>query len=99
MNEIRTYRADENKTFYTNEVQTYYTIEILITDNLGIPGSSYVEYRGENIGYDWWNYSPIRFKSEDEAAYAISKSDYKNCDWKITKTTIIHEVKIECKNS
>ena len=100
MNEIRTYRADENKTFYTNEVQTYYTIEILITDNLGIPGPSYVEYRGEGVGYDWWNYSPVRFSSEDEAVNAINKSEnYKDCDWRITKTTIIHEVKIECKNS
>lgn len=65
-----------------DEVQTYYTIEILITDRLGIPGSSWVEYRGEGIGYDWWNYSPIRFKSEDEAVHAINKSeDYRNCDW------------------
>ena len=83
-----------------NEIQTYYTIEILITDGLGINNSSWVEYRGEDIGYDWWNYSPIRFKSEDEAVKAINKSEiYKDCDWRITKTTIIHEVKIECKNS
>lgn len=88
-----------------DEVQTYYTIEILITNRLGIPGSSWVEYRGEGVSYDWWNYSPIRFKSEDEAVHAICKSalfkseDYKYCDWRITKTTIIHEVKIECKNS
>ena len=52
-----------------DEIQTYYTIEILITNRLGIPGSSLVEYRGENIRYDLWNYSPIRFKSEDEAVY------------------------------
>ena len=67
---------------------------------MGVHGSSLVEYRGENIRYDLWNYSPIRFKSEDEAVCAINKSeDYKDCDWRITKTTIIHEVKIECKNS
>ena len=83
-----------------DEIQTYYTIEILITNRLGIPCSSWVEYRGENICYDWWDYSYIRFKSEDEAVCAINKSkDYKDCDWRITKTTIIHEVKIECKNS
>lgn len=71
-----------------------------MTDNLGMPGSSLVEYRGEGIGYDWWNYSPIRFTSEDEAVYTINRSeDYRNYDWMITKTTIIHEVKIECKNS
>ena len=57
-----------------DEIQTYYTIEMLITNRLGIPGSSCVEYRGENICYDWWNYSPIRFKSEDEAVCAINKS-------------------------
>ena len=83
-----------------DEIQTYYTIEILITNRFGIPGSSYVEYRGEGVGYDLLNYSYIRFKSEDEAVCAINKSeDYKDCDWRITKTAIIHEVKIECKNS
>ena len=46
-----------------DEIQTYYTIEILITNRLGIPGSSLVEYRGENIRYDLWNYSPIRLTS------------------------------------
>lgn len=81
------------------ETQIYYTIEIL-TNKFGIQGKSWLEYRGENVGYDWWNYSPIRFKSEEEAVNAINKSeDYKNCDWRIIKTTIIHEVKIECKNS
>lgn len=39
-----------------DETQTYYTIEMLITNRLGIHGSSLVEYRGENICYDWWNY-------------------------------------------
>ena len=39
-----------------DETQTYYTIEILITNRLRIHGSSFVEYRGENICYDWWNY-------------------------------------------
>lgn len=83
-----------------DEVQTYYTIEMLITNRLGILGSSQVEYRGEGVGYDLLNYSHIRFKSEDEAVCAINKSeDYKDCDWMITKTTTIHEVKIECKNS
>ena len=43
-----------------DEVHTYYTIEVLITNRLGIPGSSWVEYRGEGIHYDWLNYSPIR---------------------------------------
>ena len=78
-----------------DEVQTYYTIELLCN-----PGQYWIEYRGENVGYDWWNSSPIRFKSEDEVVNAINRSeDYKNCDWRITKTTIIREVKIECKNS
>lgn len=81
-----------------DEVQTYYTIEILITNRLSMPGSSLVEYRGEGICYDWWNYSSIKFKSEDEAVGAIKSEDYRNCYWRITKTTIIHEVKIECKN-
>ena len=83
-----------------DEIQTYYTIEILVTNRLGIHGSSWVEYLGEGVGRDWWNYSPVRFSSEEEAINAINKSeDYKDCDWRITKTTIIHEVKIECKNS
>ena len=78
-----------------DEVQTYYTIEIL-----SIPCQSWIEYRGEGVGYDWWNSSPVRFSSEEEAVNAINKSeDYKDCDWRITKTTIMHEVKIECKNS
>lgn len=69
-----------------DEVHTYYTIEVLITNRLGIPGSSWVEYRGENVGYDWWNSLPTRFVSEDEAVNTISKSeDYRNCDWRITK--------------
>ena len=38
-----------------DEIQTYYTIEILITNRLGITDDSWIEYRGEGIGYDWWN--------------------------------------------
>ena len=83
-----------------DEIQTYYTIEILITNRFGIHCSSWVEYRGEGVGYDWWNYSPVRSSSEEDAVNAINKSeDYKDCDCRIIKTTIIHEVKIECKNS
>lgn len=80
-----------------NETQTYYTVEVPYNS---INSTSWIEYRGENIGYDWWNSSPIRFLSEEEAMKAINESnDYKNCDWRVVKTTIIHEVKIECKNS
>ena len=80
-----------------NETQTYYTVEVPYNS---INSTSWIEYRGENIGYDWWNSSPIRFLSEEEAMKAINESnDYKNCDWRVVKTTVIHEVKIECKNS
>ena len=62
-----------------DEIQTYYTIEILITNRFGIHGASWVEHLYEGVCYDWWNYSSIRFKSEDEAVCAINKSeDYKD---------------------
>lgn len=79
------------------EIQTYYTIEL---PHNSINSTSWVEYRGENVGYDWWNSLPIRFVSEEEAVNTINKSEnYKNCNWRIAKTTVIHEVKVECKNS
>lgn len=69
-----------------DEVQTHYTIEILMTSPLGVTGSSLIEYRGENVGYDWWNYSPIKFKSEEEAVCAINQNeDYRSFDWMVTK--------------
>jgi hypothetical protein len=79
------------------ETKTYYTVELPYNS---INSSSWVEYRGEGIGYDWWNSSPIRFNSEKDAIKAISASnDYKDCNWRITRTTIINEVVHECKNS
>ena len=36
-----------------DETQTYYTIEALITNRLGIPGASWVEYLYEVVCYDW----------------------------------------------
>ena len=64
-----------------DEVQTYYTIEIL-----GIPGPSWIEYHCKNVGYDWWNHSPIKFKSEEEAVCAINQSeDYRSFDLMVTK--------------
>jgi len=71
--------------------ECYYTIETLHSD--------WVVYRGEHVGYDWWNHSPIRFSSEEDAIKAISESeDYKDCSWRIVRTTIersiVHELKV-----
>jgi len=79
------------------EVHCYYTIELPYNS---INSTSWIEYRGENIGYDWWNSSPVRFLSEEEAVNAISNSEsYKNCDLRIVKTTIARTVMHELKNS
>ena len=76
----------------------YYTVEILcrMLNNT----STWDVYRGEDIGYDWWNYSPMLFNTEVEAIKAINESeDYKNCDWRIIKTTVTRTVTHEFKNS
>lgn len=75
----------------------YYTVEIPFN---AINSSAWTEYRGEGIGYDWWNISPMRFNSEEDAVKAINESDdYKNCDWRVVKTTVTRTVTHEFKNS
>lgn len=75
----------------------YYTVEIPFNE---INSSTWIEYRGEHIGYDWWNTSPMRFNSEEDAVKAISESDdYKNCNWRIVKTIVTRTVAHEFKNS
>jgi len=75
----------------------YYTVEVPFN---AINSSTWTEYRGEHIGYDWWNISPMRFNSEADAIKAINESDdYKNCNWRIVRTTVISEVTHELKNS
>lgn len=80
------------------ETHYYYTVEILcsmLDDTF-----TWDVYRGEDVGYDWWNYSPMLFNTEAEAIKAINESDdYKNCDWRIVKTTTIRTVTHEFKNS
>lgn len=34
--------------------------------------SDWIEYRGDDVGYDWWNSSPKIFSSEKEALNAIA---------------------------
>ncbi len=75
----------------------HYTVEIPYST---VSGSMWGEYRGEHIGYDWWNHSPMLFNSEEDAIKAISESDdYKNCSWRIVKTTVTSSVICERKNS
>lgn len=79
------------------EIHCYYTVELPYNAaNTDVWDS----YRGEDIGYDWWNYPPMRFNTETEAIKAINESDnYKNCDWRIVKTTVTRTVICELKNS
>jgi len=75
----------------------YYTVEIPYN---AANVKAWDAYRGEHIGYDWWNHSPMLFNTEAEAIKAINESeDYKNCDWRIVRTTITSEVIQEFLNS
>ena len=47
----------------------------------------WIEYRGDDVGYDWWNSSPKVFLSEDEALDTIANSEYlKHSGWQLCKT-------------
>lgn len=79
------------------ETHCHYTVEVPY--NIANT-SAWDVYRGENIGYDWWNHPPMLFNTEEEAIKAINESeDYKNCDWRIIKTAITKIVTHEFKNS
>lgn len=79
------------------EAKTFYTIELPFSS---INGSTWIEYRGEYMYDDWWNSSPVRFESEDAAIKAINESEnYRDCSWRIVRTTVTHEVVHEVKNS
>lgn len=70
--------------------KVYYTIELPFNS---LNSNSWIEYRGDGIGYDWWNYSPIRFNSLEEAILGIKASkDYSHLKWRIIKNTITREV-------
>ena len=74
--------------------KVYYTIELPL-HSVRIPGScTWIEYRGEDTGFgDWWNSSPIRFQSYDDALNCITHSDnFKDSKWQITKTIIHTEI-------
>ena len=70
--------------------KVYYTIELPFNS---LNSNSWIEYRGDGIGYDWWNYSPIKFNSLEEAILGIKASkDYSHLKWQIIKNTITREV-------
>jgi hypothetical protein len=69
---------------------SHYTILIPHTT---ISSFSWIEYRGDDVGYDWWNSSPKVFTSEEEALKTIANSNYlKQSKWKLVKTTIKSEI-------
>ena len=81
------------------ETKSYYMVELPYSAMFKTHSSVWIKYRGEDIGYDWWNYMPVQFESKDEAVKAISESKiYKDCDWRVVKTTIMNEV-VDFKNS
>lgn len=68
----------------------HYTI--LIPHNT-ISSSGWIEYRDDDIGYDWWNSSPKVFLSEEEALKTIANSNCLNHNrWQLIKTTIRSEI-------
>jgi hypothetical protein len=68
----------------------YYTIEVPFNS---ITYNGWIEYRGENIGYDWWNSSPVKFQSLEDALNCIKSSEnFKDGKWQIVKTVITREV-------
>ena len=70
--------------------KVYYTVELPFNS---LKYNGWIEYRGEDIGYDWWNCSPIRFSSAEEAILCIKASkDYSHSKWRIIKNTITREV-------
>lgn len=72
------------------EPVVYYTIEVPFNS---ITYNGWIEYRGENIGYDWWNSSPIIFQSyEDALNYIKSSENFKYSKWQIVKTVVTREV-------
>lgn len=72
------------------EPVVYYTIEVPFNS---ITYNGWIEYRGENIGYDWWNSSPVKFQSLDDALnYIKSSENFKDDKWQIVKTAITREV-------
>ena len=76
------------------ESKVYYTIELPLF-SMRIPGSyTWIEYRGEDTGFgDWWNSSPVKFQSFEDALNCIKSSDnFKDSKWQIIKTVITHEV-------
>jgi hypothetical protein len=74
----------ESKTHY------HYIVEVPY-NKLG--SELFIEYRGEGLGYDWWNSSPMMFNSAEDAESVIRASDdYKNCKWRIVKVTVTNEV-------
>jgi len=55
--------------------------------------SDWIEYRGDDVGYDWWNSSPKIFSSEKEALNAIANSKYLSHNkWQLCKTTTRSEI-------
>ena len=75
--------------------KVYYTVEIpCAVAATPINKEYWVPFAGENTGIsDWWNDPPRRYSSYDDAIKAIESSDnFKNCKWRIVKTTITNEV-------
>ena len=75
------------------ETSVYYMAEIKMET---VTFSTWISYRGEHTGIDdWWNYSPIHYRSETEALSAIRGSRFCDCDWRIIKVITTTETVVE----
>ena len=72
-------------------VNTFFTIDLKC---IAINGEFWIPYGGSNWWqYDWWNIPPAKFESEESAMDAIkSDSNFKECRWRIVKTTVTEEI-------
>lgn len=70
---------------------TYYKIEV---EYFTFQFKTWIPYSGELTGInDWWTSSPIRFSSYEDALKTINASEsFRDCKWRISKFTILHEV-------
>ncbi len=78
--------------------EVYYTVEIPYDSINGLTWIEYREYISQ-MGPDWWNTSPIKFFSEDEAVEAIKTSEsFSDCKWRVIKTVITKNIVRESNN-
>jgi len=69
----------------------FYTVEIPY-ESLNF--NTWVPYTGEMTGInDWWNSSPCKYNSVDDAFAAINAdTKFYNCHWRIVKHITITEI-------